>query len=520
MMSTGLKKGLDKSILDLPAHAESGACPDSARTNPAIACAIRAPAIHGRRKLQFVQRFLKRAPIATALPLVLAAVAAVWCLYVVLRHPVLHWYADAWRVYPQLMELTWWQAALAIDNGHRPVVSQVLRWLDLHVYAGDHRLLHAVAVVWISACMLAIAAAAWRAAGAVASTRAQAVLVAVLSIAWLGHVRMLSHPYEAVHIHLVLLLVAIAAAIVAARGDGALSLRQRVALLLVGAGAALVFGPGVALLPAVLVILLLTRAPLREIIAVGVATGLMLALYIAMPGADGVVNSLAWEPRAQADAGLRWLATPLLFLLLPVLDPDAAAAVPIAAVRASLIALAQAWQQHVGDVWTTAVPARLVGLALMLAYAWLIAGALRVRPQPLAVLGLTLATFALGVGALIALTRVDYFALHPREIHAARYLPWSSLAWAGVSLAALARPLAPSLVRWRSAAVVAVAIACLASNVGGHRWAIRVAALAAEQSAAAREGRDPVVWGETQPGDFQRALGPARARNVGPWAAP
>jgi hypothetical protein len=25
-----LKEGLDKSILDLPAHAESGACPDSA----------------------------------------------------------------------------------------------------------------------------------------------------------------------------------------------------------------------------------------------------------------------------------------------------------------------------------------------------------------------------------------------------------------------------------------------------------------------------------------------------------
>jgi hypothetical protein len=48
---TGLGEGLDKSIPDLPAHAESGACPDSASTNQALACLIRGPAIHGRRKL-------------------------------------------------------------------------------------------------------------------------------------------------------------------------------------------------------------------------------------------------------------------------------------------------------------------------------------------------------------------------------------------------------------------------------------------------------------------------------------
>jgi hypothetical protein len=460
------------------------------------------------------------ARIGIALPLLLAVLAAAWCLYVVLRHPVLHWYADAWRVYPQLMELTWWQAAVAIDNGHRPVLSQVLRWLDLHGYAGNQRLLHAVAVGWIVACMLVLAAAAWRAAGTAASTRAQAVLVAVLGIAWLGNVRMLSHPYEAVHIHLVLLLAACAAAILAARGDGALSAGRRAALLACGVGAAFVFGPGVVLLPAVLVILLLTRAPLREIVAAVVAIGLMLALYFAMPGAAGVGNSLAFDPLAQVDAALRWLATPLLFLLLPALDPDAAAAVPVAALRTPLVALAQAWQQHVGEVWTTAGPGRVVGLAPVLAYAWLIIGALRARAQPLAVLGLTLATFALGVGALIALTRVDYFALHPREIHAARYLPWSSLAWAGVAVASLARPLEPTVARWRSAAIITVAIACLASNLGGHRWAIRVAALAAEQSAAAREGREPAEWGETVPADYRRALEPARARAVGPWALP
>jgi hypothetical protein len=53
--------GLDKSIQDLPAHAESGACPDSGSTNQALTCLIRGPAIHGRRNLGLSQRFLWRA---------------------------------------------------------------------------------------------------------------------------------------------------------------------------------------------------------------------------------------------------------------------------------------------------------------------------------------------------------------------------------------------------------------------------------------------------------------------------
>jgi hypothetical protein len=39
------KEGLDKSVPDLPVHAESGACPISASTNQALTCLIRKPAI-------------------------------------------------------------------------------------------------------------------------------------------------------------------------------------------------------------------------------------------------------------------------------------------------------------------------------------------------------------------------------------------------------------------------------------------------------------------------------------------
>jgi hypothetical protein len=58
------KKGLDKPILDLPAHAASGACPIAATTNQALMCLIRAPAIHGGRKLCSDQNFLKWSTLA------------------------------------------------------------------------------------------------------------------------------------------------------------------------------------------------------------------------------------------------------------------------------------------------------------------------------------------------------------------------------------------------------------------------------------------------------------------------
>ena len=59
MIRSTLKEGLDKSILDLPAHAESGAGPDSASTNQALACLIRGPAIRGRRKPRIIRRSLQ-----------------------------------------------------------------------------------------------------------------------------------------------------------------------------------------------------------------------------------------------------------------------------------------------------------------------------------------------------------------------------------------------------------------------------------------------------------------------------
>jgi hypothetical protein len=77
VITNRIKEGLDKSILDLPAHAASGACPIAASTNQALMCLIRGPAIHGRRNLRINQGFLKRARGLLAEGLVVLTMAGV-----------------------------------------------------------------------------------------------------------------------------------------------------------------------------------------------------------------------------------------------------------------------------------------------------------------------------------------------------------------------------------------------------------------------------------------------------------
>lgn len=450
--------------------------------------------------------------------LALAALAAAWALYASWAHAILHWYADAWRVYPLLLDVSWWQAALLPDNGHRPVASQLLRWLDLHAFAGDQRLLRAVGVAWLLAVLLLLARATLRAADSPPWLRAHVLLALVLGVAWLGNARMLTHPYEAVHVYLAVLLLVIAAMHAARAGGAPLSARGRIAIGACGVLATFVFGPGIVLLPAVSVVLLLVRARPADHAAIAAALLVALGLYLSLPGAEGVRNSLQWAPLAQADLLLRWLATPVLFLGLPLADPAAARAIPFAPVASIVLPVAELWQQHLGEVWTTVWPQRLAGTAGVL---WLLQASISIwrgrRPQ-LAVLGLVFAWFAFGTGALISLTRSEYFAALPREVHAARYLPWSCLLWSGVAAASLARHDARDPSLRLAGAVAAMAILLLASNFGGHAWSARVADLAAEQSAAARDGREPPAWGETVPSEFRAAIEPARRHRVGPWA--
>lgn len=446
----------------------------------------------------------------------LAGAAAGWALYVAWAHAVLHWYADAWYVYPQLMNLSWKKAVLLPENGHRLVVSQMLRWIDLHAFGGNQQLLRTVGVAWVSGVLFLLVSATARAEGP-RWLRAQVLLILVLGVAWLGNVRMLSHPYETVHVYLVMLLTMLTAGVLARSVTVPMSGRERVMLGVYGSMAALVFGSGFALLPAVLVVLVLTRARPLEYSAVAAGLIVVSVLFFALPGADDV-RGLTVAPVRQFDLALRWIATPVLFLGVPLVDPAVAQTIPFAPAASIASQVAELSRQQLGDVWTSAVPQRLVGT---IGVAWLLQASLAAwrgrRPQ-LAVFGLLLAWFAVGVGVLIALTRTQYFAGQPRQLHAVRYLPWSCLFWSGLAAATLTQYAARLQPVRVAAAVTALAVVLLASNVGGHAWSAEQAAMAAAQSAAALEGREPTAWGETVPSLFHAALPMARERRVGPWA--
>ena len=447
----------------------------------------------------------------------LTIVAAVWALYVVWAHSVLHWYADAWYVYPQLMGLPWDRAVVLPENGHRLMVSQLLRWIDLHAFGGNQQLLRAVGVAWVSGSLLLIVRAAAGAADSPRWLRAQVLLVLVLGVSWLGNARMLGHPYEAVHVYLVMLLAMLTASLLARSVTAPLPVRERVLLAAGACAAAFVYGAGFALLPAVLVVLVLTHARAADYSAVALGLIVVAVLFFALPGA-GELRGLSIAPGRQIDLALRWIASPFLIVAVPLIDPAVAKTIPFAPAASFASQIAELSRERLGDVWASALPQRLIGLVGVV---WLLQASLdawRGRRTQLVAFGLLLAWFAVGTGVLIAVTRTQYFVGQPRQLHAVRYLPWSCLFWSGLAAATLTQYAARLRTGRVAAAVIALAVAVLASNIGGHVWSAQQSAMAAAQSAAARGGREPEAWGETVPSLFHAALPMARERRVGPWA--
>src|SRR3546814_8149843 len=128
---------------------------------------------------------------------------------------------------------------------------------------------------------------------------------------------------------------------------------------------------------------------------------------------------------------LRWLSGPFVYAAWPLLDPQIASQLPVAAARVPAQAVAQAYEGAFGPVLLARWPQLLFGLAGL---GWLAAlgwRAWRDRGSVTAsvLAGIGLACFAAAVGAMIATVRLDYFSAHPEQLLAPRYVVWSSLFW-------------------------------------------------------------------------------------------
>jgi hypothetical protein len=315
---------------------------------------------------------------------------------------------------------------------------------------------------------------------------------------------MLLHGNESVHAYLVLLM-AVVATMLAWRG--AAPPRGLPTLLLAtacGAVATASFGPGVAVPVLVVWLAILFEARWRDVLVTAVCgLGVLFAYLHLLPGSEGVRGSIAVRPLDNLRVMALWMNSPWVSLglgaLVPAFATEAAGIVADSWVGAPWRALAARLTAGQASALLLALCAAL-GLLAVLTTA---RGSLRLRQArrenvpPLFVAGLGLAWFGLGVTLLISVTRLDYFAAHPGQVFADRYLLWPCALWAGVFLQWIAWPGAPRG-RLRGAlgcvAVVAVGLAALPAHENGIGWGNAVYAIAERSAVAAWMGVEDPEW--------------------------
>lgn len=441
---------------------------------------------------------LRWALVALAAALVATGAAAV------LRYGWHDLYADAWRIYGRMLALGFPLNVLALENGHRPVLPSLLRLAELHLLDANHVLQGAVG---LALAVASVVAGAWRIArDASLAPLARAAASAALAAAvfWLGNARMLMHPLEAVQTYLVLAML-VAGAIAAGRVvDGPARGAGLAACIACGTVATFSFGTGIVAFPALAVTLVAARAPWRTVAGLAAGLAAALAAYVLLPGGNAVAGLAGVDPWRNLQVAAQWLASPLHAYTLP-----------LRLLGAPRIA---AWGSAPGaGTWIG-----LAGVAALTAMT--LACRRRGRAGATERLGLTLGWFAVGAAALVALVRLDYFAAHPAQLYAPRYLPWPCLLWASLALLALGAPRrAGAPLPWAAAIAVAlVALGALAQQKAWADWSRGVQTMLRHHAVVALAD----LWstsryaGETVGDEVKGALPALRERRIAMFAHP
>ena len=420
-------------------------------------------------------------------------------------------YADAWRFLVRFLSLPFPRSVLDSENGHLALLPHLVRWAELYVFAANQQMQTAVGMLLA---VSTLALAMWRLRRESlepARFWAMALLLA-LGLFWLGNFRVLTHSSETVHAYAVTLCL-FAGLALASRGGVAAS---------VGAGfcalcASLCFGSGLAVFPALLLAMALRRARWTDYLPVVILMTGTLALMLGLRAGGGDSAMQMPDVLGRIEALLRWLGGPALFASWPLWDPQIAAQVPSSQLRAVLEPVAAAYEQQAGLVMVARWPHLAWGLLGALGFAGALLRAWR-QPRPAAVLGTALAAFALCVGAMIVLVRAEYFAMHPDQLLAPRYVAWSSLFWAGLGLVLL-----DALKAVRAAQL---ACAVFALSLPSQLWMYQLAGkqkqVAERAAVAAAVGvvEPALPLGETVPEELAQALPLLQAAEAAMFAWP
>lgn len=451
----------------------------------------------------------RRLDAATALTGAALVAVIAWGLHAMAGAPRVP-YADAWYFLAEFLALPFPENVLRANNGHLEVLPDLVRVAELTWFSANQQLQLVVGLALALATLLA--AAAWLRRDSAASARlGPSMLALALGIFWLGNFRALMHVNESVHAYAVTLMLVLAIALGWRGGVRASALAAIAAIV-----GSLSFGSGLAIFPALLVVLALRRAPPREWAAPMLALALMLAVNLAL--GDGTARQTGGTgPLAIAENLVRWLAGPVVYASWPLWDPAIAERVPFAPVRAMLVPLAAALEAHLGPVMTARWPTLAIGLAGLAGFCALAFASCR-SPDRTRVLGIALAAFAFAVGGLIAVVRAGYFGIHPDQLLAPRYVVWSSLYWAGLGVA-LVGVLRPRAARWLA---LAVSAALVPSQLWMHQLGV------GQREVAERIALGAVVGvidagerlGENTVADIAAALPGLRARQAAMYAWP
>lgn len=363
-------------------------------------------------------------------------------------------YADQWNHYAHLLQRPFFAGIFSADNGHAEVLPNLLRLIELHV--GSHEILQIfIGAAFAAGSVLTLLDLLRRDRELGSSARAASALAIVLGIYWLGNTRALTQEHDAVHVYSVMLSLCLALRLsLCPVGACSLPRKNIIGIIALCVFASLSFGSGIASFAAVAALLIVQRVHWRQVAIVFVAALGTILLYHALPGA--MIDRSGYEFGFEAiGVALRLLGSPFVYLFWPLLDPTAAAQVPIP-LRDGFVDIANSWTTHFGDIHLSVFPQAGFGLLAIALAGWTSARAWRLDTLPAARIGIALAWFGISVAGLIAITRTAYFGPHPDQIYAPRYLPWMSLCWSGLLLAGLARATMP-----RSAFMIGVSLPLL-----------------------------------------------------------
>jgi len=391
-------------------------------------------------------------------------------LSTVLSSTLQHPFQDQFRLNMRYLTVPFPLSVFLLENGHRPVIPGVLRYLEL-AWLGGKTWLQASAA-WAAMAVATVmllwdvtrdfsrnaARAVANAATANETARGAPRLIAASGAClvftllwWNANARMYFHPYEAVHLFPILAATMVAIWCMHAAMKREAGYRAWCGALLACTFATFTFGPGITSFAALFALAVLTRQNVKVLALIALCGALVFASYLwLLPDSEGISRATrVFAPGKMLLYFLARMGSPISELTAGLLDLPARitlASLTGAGVLATAIAATFAeWKLH-------RRPSRL----LMVAFGLFVVGA--------------------STNFLIVANRTDYFSQHPDQLLADRYLFWGCVAWLGTALLVLTRPAVA--IGWRpwalGSATFAFSMAALVTSQGLSSWSAEV----------------------------------------------